>query len=458
MVETLTAELGAEKMAAVAGLVKNEFEERKAFVVRSFILDEGKRIDGRDTKTVRPIMNEVGLLPRVHGSALFQRGETQAIVTTTLGTSTDEQKIDGLMGETWKRFYLHYNFAPFSTGETKPMRGPGRREIGHGALAERALLRMIPPADKFPYTIRIVSETLESNGSSSMAAVCGGCLSLMDAGVPIKSPVAGIAMGLIMEGSRYAVLSDILGDEDHLGDMDFKVCGTARGITAIQMDIKVEGLPRQVMVEALEQARAGRLHILGKMLETLPAVRADLSLYAPRITSIKVKPDQIRLIIGPGGKTIKGIVDQTGVAIDVEDDGTVNVASSDSDAVKKALDIIKGLTAEPEVGAIYTGTVKRIVDFGAFVEVLPNTDGLLHISEIAHERVERVEDVLKEGDTIEVKVVSVDRDGKIRLSRRELLPVPEGVEPRPPAGDRPERSGGDRRPRRDGPPNRDRRR
>jgi polyribonucleotide nucleotidyltransferase len=390
---------------------------------------------------------------------LFQRGETQAIVTTTLGTTADEQKIDSLLGETWKRFYLHYNFPPFSTGETKPMRGPGRREIGHGALAERALARVMPAADKFPYTIRIVSETLESNGSSSMAAVCGGCLSLMDAGVPLKAPVAGIAMGLIKEGDKFAILSDILGDEDHLGDMDFKVCGTTRGITAIQMDIKIQGLSREIMEQALDQAREGRIHILNKMLETLPTSRAELSQWAPRITTVKVKPDQIRLIIGPGGKTIKGIVDQTGVAIDVQDDGTVNVASSDSDAVKKALDIIKGLTAEPEVGVVYKGTVKRIADFGAFVEILPNIDGLVHISELAHFRVERVEDVCKEGDEMEVKVLSVDRDGKIRLSRKELLPLPEGMEavqraPRPEGGGgggRPPRSGGrDGGPRRDG--------
>jgi polyribonucleotide nucleotidyltransferase len=426
--ESLAGELGPEKWAEVEKLVKEEFEERKAHVVREFVLQDGKRIDGRDTRTIRPIMCEVGLLPRVHGSALFQRGETQAIVATTLGTSSDEQKIDALTGERWKRFLLHYNFPSFSTGETKPMRGPGRREIGHGALAERALLRMIPESDKFPYTIRVVSETLESNGSSSMAAVCGGCLSLMDAGVPIKSPVAGIAMGLISDGARIAVLSDILGDEDHLGDMDFKVCGTERGITAIQMDIKIAGLSRDILSRALEQAKEGRKHILGKMLEALAAPRAELSKYAPRITTIKVKPDQIRLVIGPGGKTIKGIIDQTGVAIDVEDDGTVNVASSDSEAVKKALDIIKGLTAEPEVGAIYDGVVKRIADFGAFVEILPNTDGLVHISEIAHDRVERVEDVLKEGDKVQVKVISVDREGKVRLTRRELLPFPEGEE------------------------------
>ena len=427
MQETLTAEMGAE-YTPLAGLIKNEFEERKAHIVRELVMGEGVRIDGRDTKTIRPIMCEVGLLPRVHGSALFQRGETQAIVTATLGTSSDEQKIDALIGERWKRFLLHYNFAPFSTGETKPLRGPGRREIGHGALAERALSRMIPESEKFPYTIRIVSETLESNGSSSMAAVCGGTLSLMDAGVPIKSPVAGIAMGLITDGKRSAILSDILGDEDHLGDMDFKVCGTARGITAIQMDIKIEGLSRDILQRALDQAREGRLHILGKMLESLAEVRPDLSKYAPRITSLRVKPDQIRLIIGPGGKTIKGIVDQTGVSIDVEDDGTVNIASSDPEAVKRAIDLVKGLTAEPEIGATYKGTVKRIVEFGAFVEILPNTDGLVHISELDHKRIDRVEDVLKEGDVVDVKVISVDREGKIRLSRRELLPLPEGEE------------------------------
>ncbi len=466
MTETLTAELGAEKFAANEKLIKAEFDERKYVVVREYVLKENKRIDGRDMKTVRAIATEVGLLPRVHGSAMFQRGETQAIVTTTLGTSADEQKIDALTGERWKRFLLHYNFPPFSTGETKPMRGPGRREIGHGALAERALLRMMPEQEKFPYTIRIVSETLESNGSSSMAAVCGGTLSLLDAGVPIKSPVAGIAMGLISDGTRTAILSDILGDEDHLGDMDFKVCGTERGITAIQMDIKISGLSRAILTQALDQAREGRIHILGKMAECLTTHRADLSKYAPRITTLKVKPDQIRIVIGPGGKTIKGIVDQTGVAIDVEDDGTVNVASSDPEAVKKAIAIIKGLTAEPEVGATYKGPVQRITDFGAFVELMPGTDGLLHISEMAHTRVEKVSDVMKEGDIIEVKVLSVDREGKVRLSRRELLPLPEGEE-----GERakermlasreagpPQRSGGggrgggDRGPRRDGPP------
>ncbi|HQY63998.1 MAG: polyribonucleotide nucleotidyltransferase [Myxococcales bacterium] len=455
MIATLTAELGAD-YAANEKLIKAEFDERKYVVVREYVLGQNKRIDGRDMATIRPIMTEVGLLPRVHGSALFQRGETQAIVTATLGTSTDEQKIDGLTGERWKRFLLHYNFPPFSTGETKPLRGPGRREVGHGALAERALLRQIPESSTFPYTIRIVSETLESNGSSSMAAVCGGSMSLMDAGVPLKAPVAGIAMGLITDGNRTAILSDILGDEDHLGDMDFKVCGTSKGVTAIQMDIKVAGLSRDILTRALSQAREGRLHILGKMLETLSQPREDLSKWAPRITTLKVKPDQIRLVIGPGGKTIKGIIDQTGVAIDVEDDGTVNIASSDPEAVRRALDIIKGLTAEPEVGAIYKGTVTRVADFGAFIEVLPGTDGLLHVSEMAHTRVENVTDVMKEGDVVEVKVIEVGRDGKIRLSRRELLPLPEGEE-----GERARermassREAGpprDRGPRRDGPP------
>jgi polyribonucleotide nucleotidyltransferase len=393
----------------------------------------------------------------VHGSALFQRGETQAIVTATLGTATDEQKIDALTGESWKRFMLHYNFPPFSTGETKPMRGPGRREVGHGALAERAMQRLIPSHDEFPYTIRIVSEILESNGSSSMASVCGASLSLMDCGVPLRRPVAGIAMGLIAEGDKFAILSDILGDEDHLGDMDFKVCGTEKGITAIQMDIKIAGLGRNVMEQALEQAREGRIHILGRMLDTLPAARTDINRHAPRITTVKVKPDQIRIIIGPGGKTIKGIVEQTGCAVDVKDDGTVSIASSDSEAVKRALAIIEGLTAEPEVGRIYHGVVKRLVDFGAFVEILPNNEALLHVSEIAHERIESPGDVLKEGEEIDVKVISVERDGKVRLTRRELLPFPEGDEGEA-AKERIARSREagppQRGPRRDGPPGR----
>jgi len=452
MIATMISELGEDVFGDNEKLIKAEFDKRKAEVVRKMVLDTGKRIDGREGKDIRPISCEAGLLHRAHGSALFQRGETQAIATATLGTSSDEQKIDGLVSETWKRFMLHYNFPPFCTGETKPMRGPARREIGHGALAERALVRMLPDHEDFPYTVRIVSEVLESNGSSSMASVCGGTLAMMDTGVPIKAPVAGIAMGLISEGNdRYSILSDILGDEDHLGDMDFKVCGTAKGVTAIQMDIKINGLARSVMEEALEQARDGRIHILGKMLETLPSHREEISQWAPRISTIQVKPDQIRVIIGPGGKTIKGIAEQTGCAVNVEDDGTVNVAGADPDGVKRALEIIEGLTAEPEAGKTYKGTIKRIVDFGAFVEILPNNEALLHVSEIDYARVEHPSDVLEEGQVIEVKCLSVEKDGKTRLSRKALLPVPEGYEPPPKRersdrGDRGDRGGrgGDR--------------
>lgn len=455
--EKLVADLGEETFADNQKLIGEEFGNRKADVVRNMVLDTGKRIDGRDSTTIRPIVCEPSLLPRTHGSAMFQRGETQAIVTCTLGTSTDEQKIDGLNGETWKRFMLHYNFPPFCTGETKPLRGPARREIGHGALAERALARLIPKHDDFPYTVRVVSEVTESNGSSSMASVCGGSLSMMDCGVPLRAPVAGIAMGMIKDGDRVAILSDILGDEDHLGDMDFKVCGTQKGITAIQMDIKIKGLARSVMEKALEQAKDGRLHILGRMLDTLPSHREELSRWAPRISTLKVKPDQIRIIIGSGGKTIKGITDQTGCAINIDDDGTVSIASPDSEAVAKAIQIVEGLLEEPEVGKTYKGEVKRVVDFGAFVEILPNTEALLHVSEIAYERTENVTDVINEGDMVEVKVLSVERDGKIRLSRKALLPVPEGYEERKeergdrkPRGDRGGRGGdrGSRRPRR----------
>ncbi len=428
MTNGLKAEIGDEVFAGCRSLIAEEFEHRKATVVRMMVLDEGRRIDGRDTKTIRPISCEVGLLPRCHGSALFQRGETQVVATATLGTSGDEQKIDALIGESYKQFMLHYNFPPYSTGETKPLRGPGRREIGHGALAERALSRMVPAHDQFPYTIRVVSEVLESNGSSSMASVCGGTLSLMDCGVPLKAPVAGIAMGLIMEGDKVAILSDILGDEDHLGDMDFKVCGTSRGVTAIQMDIKIRGLSRQILEKALAQARDGRLHILERMLSVIASPRVEISKWAPRITTVKVKPDQIRIIIGPGGKTIKGIIDQTGCSVDVNDDGTISVAGADPDAVRRAIEIIQGLTAEPEVGRIYKGTIKRVVDFGVFVEILPNIEALLHVSEISHERVESPGDVFNEGDEVEVKVISVDREGRVRLSRRELMPLPEGEE------------------------------
>ncbi len=449
-VETLAPEFPGEEK-----FIKEAFHDLQANTMRLMIVNDRVRIDGRDTVTVRPITSEVGWLPRVHGSALFTRGETQGIVTVTLGTSQDEQKIDALTGERWKRFLLHYNFPPYSVGEVKPIRSPGRREVGHGNLAERALQRMIPSNDQFPYTIRIVSEITESNGSSSMATVCGGTLSLMDAGVPIRAPVAGVAMGLIKEGDKFAVLTDILGDEDHLGDMDFKVCGTRKGVTAIQMDIKIEGLSREILEQALRQARDGRLHILDRMLSTLSQSRTELSKYAPRITSIKVKPDQIRVVIGPGGKTIKGIVDQTGVAIDIQDDGTVNIASSDPVAVQRAIDIVRGLTAEAEIGATYHGTVKRIVDFGAFVEIFPGTEGLVHVSELDHNRIEKVTDVLKEGDHLDVKVLSIEEGtGKVRLSRRALLPLPEGEEGQR-ARERMERSHTEGPPRRDdrrGPP------
>jgi polyribonucleotide nucleotidyltransferase len=420
---------GAETLKALEGEfpdrapeIGEAFESAKKKHLRELVLDTGRRIDGRATNDIRTITCEVGVLPRTHGSSLFTRGETQALVTTTLGTSQDAQHIEGITGDIEKRFMLHYNFPPFSTGETKPLRGASRRETGHGHLAERALARILPLEKDFPYTIRIVSEILESNGSSSMASVCGGTLSLMDGGVPIKTPVAGIAMGLIKEGERVAVLSDILGDEDHLGDMDFKICGSKAGVTAVQMDIKIQGLTREILDTALRQAREGRMFILGKMAEALAAPREDLSRYAPRIHTLRVKPDQIREIIGPGGKTIRGITAQTGVSIEVEDDGTVHIASPDGIAVKKAIDIIKGLTTEPEVGEFYMGVVKRIAEFGAFVEILPGTDGLVHISELDEKRVREVKDVCKEGDEMLVKVIGIDRaSGKIRLSRRETL-------------------------------------
>jgi polyribonucleotide nucleotidyltransferase len=390
-------------------------------VVREQIISERKRLDGRGLADIRPITCEIDVLPRAHGSAIFTRGETQALVVATLGTSSDEQKIDALVGEYYKKFMLHYNFPPFSTGEAKFLRGPGRREIGHGALAERSIVPVLPDEADFPYTIRIVSEILESNGSSSMASVCGGSLALMQAGVPIKAPVAGVAMGLIKEGDEVRVLSDILGDEDHLGDMDFKITGTRDGVTAVQMDIKIGGVNRDVMSQALEQARQGRLHILEKMAQAIDKPRGELSAHAPRIVTIKIKQDRIRDLIGPGGKTIRGIVEQTGCKIDVSDDGTVLVASSDGVMMQKALDFIRGLTAEAEVGRIYRGTVRRVVDFGAFVEIMPGTDGLVHISQLAHERVRQVTDVVKEGDVIDVKVLEVDKSGKIRLSRKEAL-------------------------------------
>ncbi len=401
--------------------IKSAFEGYNAEVLRQTIVSEKKRIDGRGLTDVRPITCEVQLLPRVHGSAVFTRGETQALVAATLGTSSDEQKIDALGGEYYKRFMLHYNFPPYSVGETKFLRGPSRREIGHGNLAERAVTAVLPDQADFPYTIRLVSEVLESNGSSSMATVCGSILALMDAGVPIKAPVAGIAMGLIREGDDVRVLSDILGDEDHLGDMDFKVAGTAEGVTAVQMDIKIGGVTREIMRDALYQAREGRLHILECMGKALPQARPDMSAHAPRITTLKISVDRIRDVIGPGGKVIRAITADTGAKVDVQDDGTIFVASSDGESMQKAIDWIQSVTAEAEVGKIYKGVVKKVMDFGAFVEILPGTDGLVHISQLAAERVEKVRDVLSEGDEVMVKVLEVDRSGKIRLSRKEAL-------------------------------------
>jgi polyribonucleotide nucleotidyltransferase len=401
--------------------IKGAFDELKRNCFRGLIIQRERRIDGRGLKDIRPITCEVEILPRTHGSALFTRGETQALVVTTLGTASDEQKIDALIGEHYKKFMLHYNFPPFSVGEVKFLRGPSRREIGHGNLAERALLPVLPPEESFPYTVRIVSEVLESNGSTSMATVCGGSLSLMDAGVPVSAPVAGIAMGLIKEGEHVRVLSDILGDEDHLGDMDFKVAGTPNGVTSLQMDIKISGVNRDIMRQALYQAREGRLHILGIMTETMGSHRASVSGHAPRITTLKVRPDKIREIIGPGGKVIRGIIEATGVKMDVEDDGTVTIASSDEAASRKAIEMVQKIAAEAEIGKIYKGTVRKIVDFGAFVEIFPGTDGLVHISQLSTERVRRVSDVLKEGDEVMVKVLEIDRQGKIRLSRKEAL-------------------------------------
>ncbi|HYV64607.1 MAG TPA: polyribonucleotide nucleotidyltransferase, partial [Myxococcales bacterium] len=401
--------------------VKAALEDLKYEYMRRMITHEARRIGGRRNDEIRPISCEVGLLPRAHGSALFTRGETQALVTTTLGTSEDEQRMESLKGQSFRKFMLHYNFPPYSVGEVKPLRGAGRREIGHGMLAERALRSVLPADDKFPYTIRVVSDILESNGSSSMATVCGGCLSLMDAGVPISAPVAGIAMGLIKEEGRIAILSDILGDEDHLGDMDFKVCGTGKGITSIQMDIKITGVDKQILTDALNQARAGRLHILAEMAKAIEKPRADISKYAPKITTIRIPVSRIKDVIGPGGKVIKDIIARTGATIDIEDDGSVAIASPSSEGVDQAIKMIRALTQEAEVGKIYLGTVRRIMEFGAFVEIFPGTDGLVHISDLANSRVKKVEDVLKEGDEVLVKVVSVDRSGKIRLSRKEAL-------------------------------------
>jgi polyribonucleotide nucleotidyltransferase len=389
--------------------------------VRERVVEEGIRIDGRSLKDVRAITVEVGVLPRTHGSGLFTRGQTQALTIATLGSMSDQQKLDGLTDETFKRYMHHYNFPPFSVGEARPLRGPGRREIGHGALAERALLAVIPPVEEWPYTIRLVSEILSSNGSTSMASVCGSTLALMDAGVPIKSPVAGIAMGLVTREGKFAVLTDIQGVEDNLGDMDFKVAGTREGITALQMDIKVKGITHEILAQALEQAREARLFVLDKMLAVLPRPRSEMSPYAPRITTIMINPDKIRDIIGPGGKMIRKITEETGAQIDVEDDGRVFIAAVDQEGGKKAIDWIKGLTDEVEVGKIYKGKVVRIMPFGAFVEVLPNQDGLVHISKLTDHRVERVEEVANIGDEIVVKATEVDSQGRLNLSRQAAI-------------------------------------
>jgi polyribonucleotide nucleotidyltransferase len=426
--------IGALKKETVAALaesyagrekeIEGLYGDLKYTLMREMVVRDKVRVDGRGPRDIRNITSEVGLLPRTHGSALFTRGETQAMVVTTLGTSEDEQKIDALSGWEYKTFMLHYNFPPFSVGEVKILRGPGRREIGHGALAERAVSKVLPKED-FPYTIRVVSDILESNGSSSMATVCGASLSLMDAGVPTKGHVAGIAMGLIKEGDDVVILSDILGDEDHLGDMDFKVAGTAEGVTALQMDIKIGGVTAELLKDALYQAKEGRLHILGKMNEAITTHRGELSSYAPRITTIYVRVEKIKDVIGPGGKNIKGIILATGCKIDIDDTGKVNIASTDAEAAQRAIDMVRGLTAEAEIGKLYNGKVKKIMDFGAFVEIFPGTEGLVHISQLAHERVKNVRDILKEGDEVLVKVLEVDKDGKIRLSRKEALDQPQ---------------------------------
>ena len=407
--------------ASLKPIVEHVVEKIDRGILREMILTQKRRVGGRAYDEIRQINCEVGLLPRTHGSALFTRGETQALVTITLGTSRDEQRMDYITGEERRSFLLHYNFPPYSVGEVKRMGSPGRREVGHGALARRALLPIIPSQEEFPYTIRTVSEIVASNGSSSMASVCGGVLSLMDAGVPVKDVVAGIAMGLLKEGDNVAVLSDILGDEDHAGDMDFKVCGTKKGITALQMDIKIDGINEQILRKALQQAKDGRVFIIDKMKETLPESRKELSQYAPRIITMKIRPDRIRDLIGTGGKNIRQIVAETGVNIDVEDDGTVLIASTDLEAADRAIAMVKWLTEEAEIGRIYMGTVKKVVDFGAFVEILPGTEGLVHISQLDTQRVAKVTDVVKEGDQIPVKVIEIDSNGKIRLSRKDAL-------------------------------------
>jgi polyribonucleotide nucleotidyltransferase len=411
----------AESYPDAAATIEAVFEEIEGAHVRRVVLEENRRVDGRAFDEIRTLTSEIGILPRAHGSALFSRGETQALVVTTLGTSMDEQRVEELVGQTWKTFILHYNFPAYSVGETKPNRGPSRRDIGHGNLAERALSAVVPTNESFPYTLRVVSEILESNGSSSMASVCGGSLSLMDAGVPIKSPVAGIALGLVSDGKRFQILTDIQGVEDHLGEMDLKVAGTRDGITAIQMDLKIHGLGREVLAEGVECARQARLRILDEMDKTIAAPRASISQYAPRIMILQVPTDRIREIIGPGGKMIKKITDETGATIDIQDSGEIKIACVDATMAQRAVDMIRAISEDPEVGAIYQGRVVRITNFGAFVEILPGKDGLVHISELEHHRVNRVEDVVREGDMVKVKVIGVDEEGKVRLSRKQAL-------------------------------------
>ncbi len=422
MLAVVTAEIGEENAAQKAGLISSYYGEVKKDEMRNDLLTSKKRIDGRGYADIRPICCEVAVLPRAHGSALFTRGETQGLISVTLGTGDDEQKIDSLTGESFRKFMLHYNFPPFSVGEARMLRATSRREIGHGALAERAVSRMAPVEDEsFPYTIRIVSEILESNGSSSMATVCGATLAMWDAGIKLKAPVAGIAMGMVKEDDRVAVLSDILGDEDHLGDMDFKVCGTEQGITAIQMDIKVDGLSEEILTKALEQARAGRLHILSEMKKALSKERDEISPNAPRIFRFRINPDKIRDVIGPGGRVIRDIVARSGAKVEVTDDGTVQVAGVGKECVDIAVKIIEDLTREAELNRVYKGLVRRVLDFGAFVELFPGTEGLVHISELSDKRVEQVTDVLQEGDEVNVAVLNIDRDGKIRLSRKRAM-------------------------------------
>jgi len=406
---------------AKKGAVRAAFEEVESHEVRRMIVERGVRVDGRRVNEIRPISIDVGYLPRAHGSSVFTRGETQALVSATLGTKADEQKIEALEGESYRHFLLHYNFPSFSVGEVRRFGSPSRRDIGHGALAERAVEAVLPPKEEFPYTIRVVSDILESNGSSSMASVCGASLALMDAAVPLKAHVAGIAMGLVKEGDKFGILTDIMGTEDHYGDMDFKVAGTDKGVTALQMDIKITGVSIDIMREALKQAREARLVVLGKMGEVLQKPRTELSPHAPRFVTIKIRTEKIREIIGPGGKVVRGIQDATGAKIDIEDDGRVTIFSPDNASVQKALGMIQDICREVELDRIYLGKVKKIVEFGAFVEVIPNTEGLLHISQIAESRIRSVQDVLSEGDEVLVKVIEVDGNGKMRLSRKMAL-------------------------------------